>query len=100
MTILTAAMEKIKEVVTTIVERKRCQRIVPAIATALEVQSELIKLGHALTPDLWRGMIMKLESDPQIEVRRLLRYNGYRLIDHADDAKANAQSVSASAKGA
>ena len=93
-------MEKIRRVVATIVNEKRRQRIVPALATALEVQSELIKLGYALTPDLWREMIMKLESAPQIEVIRLVRYNGYRLIDPANDAKANAQSVSASAKGA
>ena len=37
------------------------------------------------------------ESDPLIRKRRLLRYNGY---EYANDAEANAQSVSTSAQGA
>lgn len=86
-------MEIVKTIVAEICERKQRQRIVPAVATTIDIQQALIQRGAKLTPESWKAILLKLEADTQVKVVKLLRFNGYRLIDHADDAEADAQSV-------
>lgn len=86
-------MEIVKTIVAEICERKRQLKIVPAVATTIDIQQALIQRGAKLTPESWKAILLKLEADTQVKVVRLLRFNGYILIDHADDAEADAQSV-------
>lgn len=58
---------------------KRQQKITPAIATSIEIQQALLQMGVELTPDLWRVILDRLEADPQVNTRRLLKFNGYQL---------------------
>lgn len=83
-------MKSVREAIAQICAEKRAQRIVPAIATPLEIQRALKAQGVTTS-------FKDIDADPLIRKRRLLRYNGY---EYANDAEANAQSVSASAQGA
>lgn len=87
-------MRNVKEIVAEICEAKRRQRIVPAIATPLEIQQALSAQGVTRS---FNDIAAEVDGDPLIRKHRLLRYNGY---EYADDTEANAQSVSASAQGA
>ena len=64
------------------------------MATPLEIQQALSIQGMRMS---FKDIDAAVEGDPLIRKRRLLRYNGY---EYANDAEANAQSVSASAQGA
>ena len=72
----------------------------PAIATSIEIQRELIQRGAKLTHESWQRKLAKLEADPDVVTRRLLRYNGYELRNYANDTEANTESISTPAKGA
>lgn len=87
-------MRNVKEIVAEICEAKRRQRIVPAIATSIEIQRALKAQGVTTS---FKDIEAAAESDPLIRKHRLLRYNGY---EYANDAEVNAQSVSTSAQGA
>ena len=87
-------MKSVRKVIAQICAEKRAQMIVPAIATTLEIQQALSVLGVTMS---FKDIEATAESDLLIRKRRLLRYNGY---EYANDAEANAQSVSASAQGA
>ena len=90
----------IKLIIQAICEQKRQKRIVPAIATSIEIQRELIQRGVKLTPESWQRKLARLEADPDVVTRRLLRYNGYELRNYANDTEDNTESISTSAKGA
>jgi transposase len=70
-------MERVKSIVAEICETKQRQRIVPALATELEIQQALSHQGVSLTNESFRAMLRELELDQQIVTRRLLRSNGY-----------------------
>lgn len=79
---------------------KQRQRIVPALATEIELQRALMRQGVTFTAKSFRKMLAELEADSQVVTRRLLMYNGYELLKDADNSKANAQSLSATSERA
>lgn len=64
------------------------------MAKPLEIQQALSIQGITMS---FKDIDAAVDADPLIRKHRLLRYNGY---EYANDAEANAQSVSASAQGA
>lgn len=77
-------MKSIKEAIAQICASKRAQRIVPAIATTLEIQRALKAQGVTTS---FKDIEAAAEGDPLIRKHRLLRYNGY---EYANDAEADA----------
>lgn len=82
--LFTASMKSVKEAIAQICASKRAQRIVPALATELEIQRVLKAQGVTMS---FNDIAAAVDGDPQIRKRRLLRYNGY---EYANDAEANA----------
>lgn len=79
---------------------KQRQRIVPALATELELQRALMRQGVTLTAASFRAMLAELEADSQVITRRLLMYNGYEILKDADNTKANKEGVSSTTERA
>lgn len=69
----------IRGIVEEICRRKREARIVPALATELEIKQELSRQGVHYTAESFRQMLSQLETSPGIVVRRLINYRGYEL---------------------
>lgn len=69
----------IRAIVEEICRRKREARIVPELATELEIKQELSRQGAHYTAESFRQMLSQLEASPDIVVRRLRNYRGYEL---------------------
>lgn len=69
----------IRTIAEDICRRKREARIVPALATELEIKQELLRRGVHYTAESFRQMLSQLEASPDIVVRRLRNYRGYEL---------------------
>ena len=69
----------IRAIVEEICRRKREARIVPELATELEIKQELSRQGVHYTAESFRQMLSQLEASPGIVVRRLRNYRGYEL---------------------
>lgn len=67
----------LKRIVEDICRAKREARIVPALATELEIKRELSRRGVYYTAESFRQMLSQLEALPDIVVRRLRNYRGY-----------------------
>ena len=68
-----------KSIVAEICRAKREARVMPALATELDIQKALSSRGVRFTADTFRAMLRELERDSDIITHRLLRYNGYSL---------------------
>lgn len=75
-----------KLIVAEICRAKREARVVPALATELDIQKALSSRGVRFAADTFKAMLRELERNPDIITHRLLRYNGYSLKseDNAD----------------
>ena len=84
-------MPVIKRIIFEICLAKREQKIVPALATEVEIKRELMRKGVELTARAWSRIAAALSDDEDIITRRLLRYNGYELKEKydADTTEAN-----------
>lgn len=71
-----------RELVEDICRAKREARIVPVLATELELKQELSRRGVAWTAETFGQLRAMLEADPDIITRRCLRYNGYTTKDY------------------
>ena len=78
-----------KMAIAEICEMKQRQRIVPALATELEIQRAMMRQGVTFTAVSFRMMLRELEADSQVVTRRLLMYNGYELLKDADYTENN-----------
>ena len=72
-----------------ICEMKQRQRIVPALATEIELQQAMMRQGVTFTAASYKKMLRELEADSQVVTRRLLMYNGYELLKDADYTENN-----------
>ena len=68
-----------KSIVAEICRAKREARVIPALATELDIQKVLSSRGVRFTADTFKAMIRELERDSDIITHRLLRYNGYSI---------------------
>ena len=68
-----------RSIVAEICKEKREARVIPALATELNIQRVLSSRGVRSTADTFRAMMRELERDPDIITHRLLRYNGYSI---------------------
>lgn len=78
----------LKELVIEISEAKRSKRIIPALATELDLKNELSRRGFRWSPKSFGEMLQHLEQDDEVRVHRLLRCKGYSLRN-ADITKAD-----------
>jgi hypothetical protein len=69
----------IRAIVEDICRRKREARIVPELATELEIKQELSRQGVHCTSESFRQLLSQFEASPGIVVRRLRNYRGYEL---------------------
>ena len=69
----------LKQIVEDICRAKRDARIVPALATEVELKVELSRRGVHYTTESFRQMLSQLEASPDIVVRRLRNYRGYEV---------------------
>lgn len=77
-------MKSIRKIIAQICASKRAQRIVPAVATPLEIQQALKAQGVIKS---FNNIAAEVDGDPLITKRRLLRFDGY---EYANDAEDNA----------
>lgn len=70
----------IRTIVEDICRRKREARIVPELATELEIKRELSRRGVHYTAESVKQMLSQLEASPDIVVRRLRNNRGYELL--------------------
>lgn len=68
-----------KQLVAEICQAKRAARIMPALATELDLKRELSRRGVRYTAEGYRLMREELEADPDIITRRCLRFNAYEI---------------------
>ena len=68
-----------KLIIVEICRAKRETRVIPALATELEIQRALSSRGVRYTADAFRTMLRELQRDPDIITHRLMRYNGYSI---------------------
>lgn len=71
----------LKRIVEDICRVKREARIVPALATELEIKRELSRQGVHYTAEFFKQMLSQLEASPDIVVRRLRNYKGFELLN-------------------
>ena len=69
----------LKELLIDIIEEKRSKRIIPALATELDLKNELTRRGFRWSPESFSEMLQHLEQDDEVRAHRLLRYKGYSL---------------------
>lgn len=79
-----------KHIVEDICRAKREARIVPVLATELELKQELSRRGVAWTTETFAELRAMLEADPDIIIRRCLKYNAYITKDYADNTETDA----------
>lgn len=73
-----------KSLVAEICATKRLNKVEPALATEVELKQGLSRRGVAYTAKSFKVMLAELEAQPDIIVRRLLRYNGYEINQEYD----------------
>lgn len=71
-----------KHIVEEICRAKLEAHIVPVLATELELKQELSRRGVAWTAETFDELRAMLEADPDIIIRRCLRYNAYTTKDY------------------
>lgn len=68
-----------KSIVEQICRAKREAKIVPALATELELKNELTRRGVAWTAKTFSKWCTQLAADPDIICHLLLKYNGFSI---------------------
>lgn len=68
-----------KLIIAEICKEKRDARVIPVLATELEIQRALSSRGVRYTADAFRAMLHELQRNPDIITHRLMRYNGYSI---------------------
>lgn len=68
-----------KSIVEQICRAKREAKVVPALATELELKNELTRRGVAWTAKTFSEGCAQLAADPDIICHRLLKYNGFSI---------------------
>jgi hypothetical protein len=68
-----------KSIVEQICRAKREAKVVPALATELELKNELTRRGAAWTAETFRDDCAQLADDPDIICHRLIKYNGFSI---------------------
>lgn len=84
-----------KSIVAEICEAKREARVMPVLATELELKRELSRRGVMYTTESFRQMCSELAADPRITAIRTLNYTAY-----ADNTQEQQEGLSAKARGA
>lgn len=84
-----------KLIVAEICRTKREARVMPALATELELKRELSRRGVTYTTESFRQMCSELATDPRITTIRTLNQRAY-----ADNTKEQQEGLSAEARGA
>lgn len=73
-----------RNLVEEICRAKREARIVPALATELDLKNELSRRGVKWTAETFKQMLAELEARPDIITRRCLKFNAYEIDDGND----------------
>lgn len=68
-----------KSIVEQICLAKRKAKVVPALATELELKDELTRRGAAWTAETFSEDCAQLADDPDIICHRLIKYNGFSI---------------------
>lgn len=68
-----------KSIVEQICRAKREAKVVPALATELELKNELTRRGIAWTAKTFSEDCAQLADDPDIICHRLIKYNGFSI---------------------
>ena len=84
-----------KSMVAEICRAKREARIMPVLATELELKRELSRRGVTYTTESFGKMCSELAADPRITTIRTLNYTAY-----ADNTQEQQEGLSAEARGA
>lgn len=84
-----------KSIVAEICEEKREARVMPVLATELELKRELSRRGVKYTSESFRQMCIELSNDSRITTIRTLNHYAY-----ANNPKESEEDISAEARGA